>query len=208
MSNKTLNQKLKHYITHPYENFYKTISIGWLIQTSVYIFLTEEILSTLSHTNFNTSPLFWHSAGDHHLWDLIALLLFYQVQVRYFKQTPFLSLLNLLFLTYINEVYWYYTFVISHIVYNEYFNPAWVLSLQQLSFAIFILFMLYVYRKLDRFPTFYLLTITPIYIIWIYFGFHVTVDYQGYTQFYYDIPTNLTEIGHWFNAIILWAINQ
>lgn len=190
------------------------------IDFAIITFVTFEIVSTIYNTIFQykfytfnytlnpemySNPVFWHlNSGDHHLLDLLGLLIFFFVMLSY-KIPPIISLMNLTFIIAIHESFWFVTYSLTH--QNE-LNP--IFTPVQLAYGAMIIFYLYVCFKgksktikmsMPR-PYIFITVMVISYMYWCAIGFPITVDFSGFTIYWMSGTINLLEITIWFLAIV------
>ena len=166
------------------------------------------IFSVSYHTDFSVSPLFWHEMkGIHHTWDLLALFIFYFIMKFGFKMSSMKSLINLVFIIAVLEEGWYITYYLTHP--TQIFAMTWIFSPVNIGYALVILFYFYYNRKANLpIPLFFMISTTWTFIIWgSWFGFPLTVDFFGSTQYFFNPTINLIEILHWVLNIGAYSID-
>ena len=135
--------------------------------------------------------------ASHHLTDISLLWIFYYIFAIKTKSLIYPALLVCWVLG-IHEYTWWYSYAIANSfnVWN-YFS--------KLSGIYAVLMFLYIIIKgFNKEDIKWLLVLFLFYMIWIILGFHVTVGYNGPTQYFYDIWTILTEMISWLYAFVTY----
>lgn len=182
-----------------------------LTYATLLLFIISQIPSAFYNANIATfygNILYWHSSNVHHFLDLIGITTTMLVLIYLIGYSPLKAIIVTYFIIALNEVLWSWTFALSRLTFAYYTNTTGLIngliSGQNQAYAIFIIAFIIIAIKTKKLkiPKYTIIFILTIMSYWFTQGFHITIDYNGATQFYYDIQTNLLEIGHWLLSCI------
>ena len=164
---------------------------------------------------YEYQPLLWkmEADGEHHVIDILALIGLYGSLTISFKKAgiKMWGLFALYFwyvLVSFHEEAWYISYAIA---YSNMALPMFEhASLWIPDFLVIITFFIFykITSKSDKanirfnIPYKFFIVLSITYIIWILIGFPVTVDFFGYTAYYYSNFVNALEIFVWIISII------
>ena len=181
-------------------------------------------LSWLSITANLYNPLLWkmEANGEHHVIDIIFLLGMYMILAwRFHKLNIKVWGLFALYFWYVcisfHETAWWTSYLISH----TYFATQWIYHSSLwlpdgVTIASFFIFYKIIQNKNKQnkplnitwnLPYKFLLFLCIIFSIWIALGFPVTVDYYGWTIYYFNTPINGFEILVWASTITIFLLS-
>lgn len=193
------------------------IVIGGYVWPAVYV------IGAFLFTQYSANPLMWISFNQpiqlgpltlgslktyDHFWDLLIISALALSFAWYFHKETGIRYLTLGFIASWgswlmwtqHEGLWWIT--------NLFFDPKGYLLFFGYG-SILTMFTVFVFYQFGYVPWRSLLWIAVFYVVWAYFGFHVTVNTEGPTIFYTDPGTFLWEIGSWaWAAGGFWALER
>lgn len=194
----------------------------WIIKIINYgaiaLYLDFNIYSLLHVEFIDSNPLLWKViAGEHHVIDFFGILFCFFVLLPMFYKNPktrkiyaLIAFFTNYFLISFHEMLWYATFYAEHLFTNTYFNPDWFTHGKSFYAYIVIItaFFILSNRGAYKLPIRMILVLGIYYLFWLGLGFPVTVDYNGFTPYYFNLDVNILEIVSWIIPIFMLPIEQ